>query len=193
MADTARSVRSNGSGSRFLGLFRRKRARKAIPGVLNTEMMGHAVHRECSRANRIGLPLSLITIRCSDAAGALSHQQRVQMLLDVAEMLAVRVRLTDNVGWLGQDLLGVLLPHTSPAGAWYLVDKLQYLLGAEERHAGAVEALTFEVMACPFEGDYVLGTYRQTSLFQGYCPAKIPDILRADRARPPSDGDDPTL
>jgi hypothetical protein len=48
--------------------------------------------------------------------------ESVPVLRHLARILQQRVRITDDIGWLDDQQLGVLLPFTDDSGAWKLAD-----------------------------------------------------------------------
>ncbi len=81
-----------------------------------------AMHRERSRADRTGLPLSLMIMWELDNNDADTLPPREPMLLtSLARLLVDRVRCTDVVGRYEAAKLGVLLPHTTAEAAWTIL------------------------------------------------------------------------
>jgi lipopolysaccharide/colanic/teichoic acid biosynthesis glycosyltransferase len=72
--------------------------------------------RERSRAGRSGSPFSLLTLTPRD-----SETSRAT-LLHLASYLRRRLRSTDEVGWLDDARIGVVLPDTPASGAWKVAD-----------------------------------------------------------------------
>ena len=74
--------------------------------------------RERGRTDRTGDRLSMIafTPRCPE--------ERSAGLLRLVAILKKRLRSTDEVGWLDDDRIGVMLPGTSVVGAWKLADDI---------------------------------------------------------------------
>jgi lipopolysaccharide/colanic/teichoic acid biosynthesis glycosyltransferase len=72
--------------------------------------------RERVRADRTGDRLSLVAF-----AGRVPEADRATFLL-VAKVLRGRMRATDEVGWLDDGRLAVVLPTTPASGAWKVAD-----------------------------------------------------------------------
>jgi lipopolysaccharide/colanic/teichoic acid biosynthesis glycosyltransferase len=77
-----------------------------------------ALQRERARADRWEQPLSLLSL------GVASAQHGEDTLKTVARILAQRLRLTDEAGWLDSRHIGILMPNTPGWGAWTLADEI---------------------------------------------------------------------
>ncbi len=87
-----------------------------LPGILPDSEFQRLLARERSRSDRNSHPFSLVVF----AVGRLPRAR----MRRVAEILRDRRRLTDDVGWLGLDELGVLLPDTPAKGARRFAEKI---------------------------------------------------------------------
>jgi lipopolysaccharide/colanic/teichoic acid biosynthesis glycosyltransferase len=99
---------------RSLDRFTRLLAQRRAPAP-DQPMLAHfraVLDRERKRADRLGSHFSLLTFRLSDPA---ERQEGFPALFDVLQR---RLRTTDEIGWLNQDQVGVMLPETGPAWAW---------------------------------------------------------------------------
>src|SRR5437764_5402507 len=74
------------------------------------------LERERVRADRTGEPLSLVAF-----AGRCPEPERTTPSL-VAKILRCRLRATDDIGWLDDRQIGVVLPTTPAAGAWKVAE-----------------------------------------------------------------------
>ena len=92
--------------------------KKAVRGVLAQERFNAIILREKARADRNQHPFSLLLF---NTAIPETNSIGVQYLADV---LAKRIRLTDEVGWFDNKCIGVLLPDTPSAGAKSLADDI---------------------------------------------------------------------
>lgn len=105
--------------------------------VVSVEAFHRALHREWSRSLRVNLPVSLAVI---EAAGPKHDGQRggesLPILAAFIKTLGGRLRCTDLLGWHEPGKLGVLLPHTTGAGAWLLIADVQSRV---EKATGAKE------------------------------------------------------
>lgn len=71
---------------------------------------------ERHRADRTNDAFSLLTFTPSD------DQLESETFERLDQILQTRLRITDQVGWLDREHVGVLLPSTSAAGAWTVAD-----------------------------------------------------------------------
>ena len=94
---------------------KRQRSR-AFRDLYSVKRFRDAMNRERCRADRWGLPLSLLSF------GAATGQRPT--LLRVARKLKQRMRATDEAGWLDAQHIGVLMPNTPAWGAWTLADDI---------------------------------------------------------------------
>lgn len=90
------------------------------------QQMVRTLYRERDRSDRSGLPFSLITFTPREGG------DKPPTWRYLARLLKDRVRSTDEVGWLGPDCLGVVLPYTRTAGAWKVVDDILLKFTSEE-------------------------------------------------------------
>jgi lipopolysaccharide/colanic/teichoic acid biosynthesis glycosyltransferase len=87
--------------------------------LLSAHHFGAALRRERLRSDRTLSQFAMLTLDFGKRG--LSEQSQ-----DAAnEVLQGRVRESDIAGWLDQRKVGIILPDTSPAGAWKLADDLQ--------------------------------------------------------------------
>ena len=89
------------------------RARRTVRSLLTPAQMNAAILRESARVDRksAGAALVLVLLRFAGRCTAPSAVRLAKTVLD-------RVRVTDDVGWFDAHHVGVLLPDTTPAGAW---------------------------------------------------------------------------
>lgn len=87
-----------------------------LPGLYSAEHFWRALRRERGRTDRSGLPFSLLTFTPRDVLAAPAT------LLALSQILADRLRFTDEAGWLDDWQIGVILPGTGAAGAWKVAD-----------------------------------------------------------------------
>lgn len=74
--------------------------------------------RERARSDRWGQPLALLSLGVAD----LRTGRRT--LRQIARILARRMRLTDEAGWIDRQHIGILMPNTAGWGAWTLADEI---------------------------------------------------------------------
>jgi lipopolysaccharide/colanic/teichoic acid biosynthesis glycosyltransferase len=102
-----------------------KRAAKAVakPSLLHElnspEKTSAIIERERTRTDRTGTGFSLLVISASGG------RRGRATLVRVAEHLRSRIRLTDEIGWLDDRQLCLILSATSPAGAWRVADPIR--------------------------------------------------------------------
>jgi lipopolysaccharide/colanic/teichoic acid biosynthesis glycosyltransferase len=92
----------------------------ALLAILNVEQTKRALHRERCRCDRSGGNFSLVCL--TPRAG--DHEFTARLL----PLLAQRLRTTDEVGWLDEERIGVLLHDTDANGAWTVVQSIDRLL-----------------------------------------------------------------
>ena len=75
--------------------------------------------RERARADRSNKKFSLVVFEF----GSLDVDSSFAQFL--IKFLSSRVRLSDVVGWFDDNRIGILLPDTSPEGAWKLAEEIK--------------------------------------------------------------------
>jgi len=95
------------------------RKARALRGLHSPEKLRFILERERSRADRTGGEFSFVLFDLSGPNGL--DFSAVKRLADV---LASRVRATDEVGWFERGRIGVVLPHTPSEGAWKFADNI---------------------------------------------------------------------
>lgn len=97
---------------------RRSRIKRTVASLLTAEQTNLAIQRESLRVDRkAGSSLVLLLFRFNGAPGAPSTLRLVKTILH-------RIRITDDVGWFDDQHIGLLLPDTSPGGAWRLAQQI---------------------------------------------------------------------
>lgn len=105
-------------------LFRNRRdVVTTLDGLRSVEQMRGIVERERSRADRIGIEFSVLKFTTNEATSA---RKTYEFL---AQILQSRLRCTDEIGWLGPQLLGVVLPSTPAGGARILANDVLLKFG----------------------------------------------------------------
>ena len=89
---------------------------RECPGLLDIDSFSRALHREWSRSQRLGLPLSMVLISGSSPSASIPPLE--QELKAFARELLNRMRCTDILGWHRPGKLGVILAHTPGEAAW---------------------------------------------------------------------------
>lgn len=82
--------------------------------------------QEVKRSRRHGLPLCVVTV------GTSPDRHRAVSTSRLTELTARVLRAEDSAGRLGRHVYGIYLPHTTPAGARVVVDRLRQALEASE-------------------------------------------------------------
>ncbi len=88
----------------------------ALRGLCGPRELQAILLRERTRADRCGEPLSLL------ALGVPDRRAGRDTLVHLAKVLRRRLRATDDVGWLDDRRIGVVLPSTPSWGAWTVAD-----------------------------------------------------------------------
>jgi lipopolysaccharide/colanic/teichoic acid biosynthesis glycosyltransferase len=83
--------------------------------VLDVRAFRSVLDHERARSDRSGQSFALVVF-------TLREQDGPYELRRTAELLAIRLRSIDEIGWLSQDRLGLLLPYSLPESAWKLAD-----------------------------------------------------------------------
>jgi len=87
-----------------------------LHGIYSVERFRDILERERARADRNEHPFSMVDFEVGDSETD-SNQVR-----NLAYVLTNRIRTVDEVGWLGNQRIGVLLPYTPATGARKLAD-----------------------------------------------------------------------
>jgi diguanylate cyclase (GGDEF)-like protein len=115
------------------GVLERLATRDGLTGLLNRAEMERVSRQELARAQRHGLPVSLLVVdldhfkRVNDRWG---HPAGDAVLVAAAAVLGRSVRGSDVVARLGGEEFMVLLPHTDAPAALALAEKLRERLEA---------------------------------------------------------------
>lgn len=86
-----------------------------LQGVHSDREFASILNRERDRADRTGQELSMVVFEVGADNGNSAAARHL------APILAHRTRSTDDIGWLEDGRIGVVLPHTMPEGAWKFV------------------------------------------------------------------------
>lgn len=100
---------------------RRRLHRHSAPifrDIHSVDRFAALMQRERARAERLHEEFSLISFAPQ------KHQREEECLAQLIKLLRRRLRITDEIGWLGPKLLGVLLPSTPATGAWKVVSDI---------------------------------------------------------------------
>jgi len=127
--------------------------REHVRGMLGKEAFQKALLRERSRADRIGLPLSVLVVKYAtenrereeDGTGRIPLRQ-------VARILSRRIRSTDIIGYLEEDKLGIILPHTSGEATLKLADYVQLSVQQCFDEQSKVRSISCVVYSYPDDG-----------------------------------------
>lgn len=93
-------------------------ARRSLAEVFNAEQMGHVLRRERGRCDRSHSQMSLVVLRLQDLTSARDLQKLAYRVMKL-------VRETDEIGYLNDHTLGVVLPDTDPIGASIFVSRIK--------------------------------------------------------------------
>jgi diguanylate cyclase (GGDEF)-like protein len=123
-----RSIRYAIERSRLLRALNESAHRDDLTGLYNRREFNSRLKDEISRHNRYGQPLSLILFdldhfkQVNDRYGHLSGDQ---VLVNVGQLLASRLRAIDCPVRFGGDEFAVILPETHPEGARVVAERLR--------------------------------------------------------------------
>jgi len=107
--------------SRLSASFKSSRKRRqvtALHGIHSVGRIRDAIEHERTRTDRNGHEFSVVLLSTDNP------EPDSAQLKYVAQALANRIRLTDEVGWFDDEHIGVVLPYTSATGAHKFVDGL---------------------------------------------------------------------
>ena len=102
-----------------------------LTGLLNRRHFSKKLEEEISRARRIVMPLSLITIDCDrfhEINEKIGFQQADTILKVIAAVLKKTTRVSDVIARTGPDEFTLLLPHTGQTGAAIKAERLRLLI-----------------------------------------------------------------
>src|SRR5436190_20655157 len=89
-----------------------------LDSLPSSEQIDRLISREVARAERTGQHFALVLFRVKRGGRFGVNERRL------AVTLLRRIRLTDEVGWFGEEHLCAMLPDTSAAGAQYFADSV---------------------------------------------------------------------
>ena len=88
-------------------------------GIYPQTVFRAIVERECHRSDRNSHDFSIVVFHLPNA------RKNCRLRSTLIEVLADRVRCTDEVGWLEDTSIGVLLPETHVRGGWLFAEKVR--------------------------------------------------------------------
>src|SRR3954469_2771209 len=89
-----------------------------LESLPSSQQIDRLISREVARAERNGLHFSLVVFRTKRGGRPGVNERRLALTL------LRRARLTDEVGWFGDEHLCALLPDTSSVGAKIFADSV---------------------------------------------------------------------
>jgi lipopolysaccharide/colanic/teichoic acid biosynthesis glycosyltransferase len=95
-----------------LKLFTRLQKGPGINGICSPEEFRAIIERECMRADRTNLQLSLVVFNLINTNSSSDGAEELK------SVLCRRIRITDEVGWFDEKSIGTILPDTTTEGAW---------------------------------------------------------------------------
>jgi diguanylate cyclase (GGDEF)-like protein len=122
--------------------------RDGLTGVYNRRFMEEAIQREVAEMGRTGYPLSLLMVdidyfkRINDQYG---HSYGDQVLINVAQIIASKVRPFDVVCRYGGEEFLLLLPNTAPSTALARAEELRLTVSELVHSANTAEQITVSV------------------------------------------------
>jgi hypothetical protein len=99
-------------------IFKASRDLSELGRLYPEDLLFQAMERERARADRWEQPLALLSL------GVVSAREGKRTLKEAVRILARRLRLTDEAGWLDRRHIGILMPNTPGWGAWTLADEI---------------------------------------------------------------------
>ncbi len=102
----------------------RRPTRPDLPWMLPEDEFRRLLERERARAERNRRSFSVVELETAAAS--------VPLIVRVLDLLKNRRRLTDDIGWIRKDAIGVLLAETDGAGAASYLDDVRKLLAKAE-------------------------------------------------------------
>jgi lipopolysaccharide/colanic/teichoic acid biosynthesis glycosyltransferase len=87
----------------------------SLNGVHPSREFAAILNRERDRSDRTGQELSMVVYEVGNDHGKSASARHL------VSILRHRIRSTDEIGWLEDGRIGVVLPHTVPEGAWKFV------------------------------------------------------------------------
>jgi hypothetical protein len=105
-----------------LGLSHNNESR-ALDGIRSAEEFRTILNRERGRVNRNGHTFSVVVFDLLDESKDSMCARRL------ADVLSVRIRATDEIGWFDERCIGVILPYTTPDLAWKVPYDVCQILG----------------------------------------------------------------
>jgi lipopolysaccharide/colanic/teichoic acid biosynthesis glycosyltransferase len=93
--------------------------------LLSLREFRQSVARERARSDRTGDRFCLLSVAPAPTSPI------PDFYLELSKVLRQRLRLTDEAGWLDQQRVGIVLPATSPRGAWKLAADVCQKLNAD--------------------------------------------------------------
>lgn len=156
-------VRANRTLARSEATIRKLSLTDALTGVDNRRSFDDTLAEEIARAQRYGLPLSLVLLdldhfkRVNDTRG---HQAGDAVLKDAAKLLHDNLRQTDRVARTGGEEFAVVMPGLGQAEAVKAADRLRAILAAHP--IGEMPAVTASFgVAALGNGDTSASLYRR--------------------------------
>jgi hypothetical protein len=145
---------------------KRGRVKRTLRSMLTPEQMNVALRRESARVDRKGRAGKCGNDRIGSSAGTLvlvlfrpaDGDLSSPLAARLAKTLLHRIRVTDDVGWFDDDHIGVILPETSPVGAWRLA---QHVCERVAAHGPRPHCVMYSYPATGLGTDEPAGVIRQ--------------------------------
>jgi hypothetical protein len=145
---------------------KRGRVKRTLRSMLTPEQMNVALRRESARVDRKDGSGKNGTNRIGNGAGTLvlvlfrpaDGDLRSPLAARLAKTLLHRIRVTDDAGWFDDEHIGVILPETSPAGAWRLA---QHVCERVASHGPRPHCVMYSYPATGLGTDQPAGVIRQ--------------------------------
>ena len=107
----------------YLGLLIHKNQVRMLDDIRSAEEFRAILHRERSRSNRNGHVFSLVVFDLQEVNADSALVRRL------AHVLSYRMRATDEIGWLDDAHIGIILLYTAADAAWKVPDDVCRMIG----------------------------------------------------------------
>jgi len=133
-------------------VWKRRRTRQSVEGLLSAEAFDEQLRKERARTDRGCGPFSLLALQIEAPPDSEAFLQAAWVL---AALLRTRTRIIDIRGWFG-DRIGVIFPNTPSANVACIWPPIKEAFDQRAHSASAERAplpeVTYEVFAYPREG-----------------------------------------
>ncbi len=151
-------------------------------GLLRDHEFKEALSQERSRAERTGLPLSLVILWEVEPKGTATLRGS-QLMGSLVKVLKKRIRCTDMVGCLDGGRVGLLLPHTCAESAWAVLRDAFDRISASCCWETIAERIVYRVYTSEERGEKGLCGFESRKAGQpGVCGPDGPEAMSATQS-----------